>query len=144
MMPEVVVRRFFEEIRSGRNLHLVTEFMAEKVLAHQVQAEDEITVERSPRDYADHVQEMLDAYGAFTLEIQELFSQQDRVYVRWKQTGTHIGEVDGFQPTGLPIIQLASAVYRVEDGRIVEYWIQIDRIGITAQLEKNQKQVHAK
>lgn len=140
MMPAIVVRRFFEEIRSGRNLHLVTEFMAEKVLAHQVQAEDEVTVERSPMDYANHIQEMLDAYGTFTLEIQELLvSQQDRVYVRWKQIGTHIGEVDGFQPTGLPIIELASAVYRVEDGKIVEYWIQIDRTGITAQLERNKK-----
>ncbi|ENQ3107791.1 ester cyclase [Bacillus cereus] len=140
MMPEIVVRGFFEEIRSGRNLHLVTEFMAEKVLAHQVQAEDEVTVERSPMDYADHVQEMLDVYGTFTLEIQELLaSQQDRVYVRWKQTGTHIGEVDGYQPTRLPIIELASAVYRVEGGKIVEYWIQIDRTGITAQLERNKK-----
>lgn len=31
---------------------------------------------------------------------------------------------------------MTSAVYRVEHGRIVEYWIQIDRQGITAQLQQ--------
>jgi predicted ester cyclase len=82
---------------------------------------------------------MLDAYGTFQLEVQELLAQEDRVYVRWKQTGTHIGEVDGFPPTGKPIVEIASAVYRVEDAKIVEYWIQIDREGIRAQLEWNAK-----
>lgn len=139
MTPEVVVRKFFEEIRSGKNLHLAPQFMAEKVIAHQVQAENEICIERSSAEYASHVQEMLEAYGRFTVDIQEFISQQNRVYVRWKQTGTHIGEVDGFEPTGLPVIELASAVYRVEDGRIVEYWIQIDRAGIIAQFERNRE-----
>ncbi|MDQ1022326.1 putative ester cyclase [Streptomyces afghaniensis] len=31
---------------------------------------------------------------------------------------------------------MTSTVYRVEDGLIVEYWIQIDRQGITAQLQQ--------
>jgi predicted ester cyclase len=45
--------------------------------------------------------------------------------------------VDGFAPTGLPVEELASAVYRVERGRIVEYWIQVDRTGTEAQLRRN-------
>ncbi|MFD3445372.1 ester cyclase [Microbacteriaceae bacterium 4G12] len=145
MKPELVVEKFFKEVRSGHNIHLASELMAEKVLAHQIQSEHEVTIERSPMDYANHVQEMLDTYGAFTLEIQELLaSQQGRVYVRWKQVGTHIGEVDGFQPTGLPVIELASAVYQVEGGKITEYWIQIDRAGIQAQLESNKKKINIK
>jgi hypothetical protein len=35
--------------------------------------------------------------------------------------------------------RLASAVYRVADGRIVEYWIQIDRAGTEAQLRRNSR-----
>ena len=53
------------------------------------------------------------------------------------QTGRHVGPVDGFAPTGLPVVEVASAVYRVEAGRIAEYWIQIDRAGIEAQLRRN-------
>ncbi|MGO4494287.1 ester cyclase [Paenibacillus sp. 2RAB27] len=134
-----VVQQFFQLVRSGQQPDAAHDYMADQVLAHQMTAENETTVHRTPMNYADHVREMLDAYGTFHLEVQELLAQKDRVYVRWKQTGIHIGEVDGFLPTGKPIIEIASAVYRVEHGKIIEYWIQIDREGIRAQLVRNAK-----
>ncbi|PEV95290.1 polyketide cyclase [Bacillus cereus] len=137
MTPEQIVRKFFEEVRSGNNPDYSNQLMAEKVLAHQIVSEEEQTVCRTPEDYAEHVREMIEVYGNFSLEIQELLVQGSKVYVRWKQVGMHVGEIDGYQPTGLPIIQIASAVYRVEDGKIAEYWIQIDRSGIQNQLERN-------
>ncbi|MFF2157054.1 ester cyclase [Paenibacillus chitinolyticus] len=143
LRPEEVVKRFFDEVRSGKKLAAAPELMAGKVFAHQVQSEQEVTVERTPEVYAEHVQEMLDAYGPFALEVQELLGSGDRVYVRWKQTGTHISEVDGYPPTGLPVIELASAVYRVENGKIAEYWIQIDRAGIERQLKRNAAEAEA-
>ncbi|EJS76911.1 ester cyclase [Bacillus cereus] len=137
MTPEQIVRKFFEEVRSGNNPDYSNQLMAEKVLAHQIVSEEEQTVCRTPEDYAEHVREMIEVYGNFSLEIQEFLVQGSKVYVRWKQVGMHVGETDGYQPTGLPIIQIASAVYRVEDGKIAEYWIQIDRSGIQNQLERN-------
>jgi predicted ester cyclase len=65
-----------------------------------------------------------------------MLAQGDRVYVRWRQTGAHRGPIDGFPPTGRPLVEVASAVYRVRDGKIVEYWIQIDREGVRLQLER--------
>ncbi|MET1175286.1 ester cyclase [Paenibacillus sp. FSL P4-0176] len=137
MTAEQIVRTFFEEVRSGRNPDYASRVMAEQVLAHQVISEEEVTVTRTPSDYVDHVREMIEAYGEFLLEIQELLAQGDKVYVRWRQAGTHIGEVNGYSPTNLPVIEIASAVYRVENERIAEYWIQIDRLGIEKQLERN-------
>ena len=137
MTPEQIVKKFFEEVRSGNNPDYATELMADRVLAHQVISEEESTVLRTPADYADHVKEMVEAYGDFSLEIQEFMVQGNKVYVRWKQVGTHVGEVDGFQPTSLPVIEIASAVYRIEDEKIAEYWIQIDRAGIEIQLNRN-------
>ncbi|MFJ8511377.1 ester cyclase [Lysinibacillus xylanilyticus] len=137
MTPEQIVKKFFEEVRSGNNPDYATELMADRVLAHQVISEEESTVLRTPTDYADHVKEMVEAYGDFLLEIQEFMVQGNKVYVRWKQVGTHVGEVDGFQPTSLPVIEIASAVYRIEEEKIVEYWIQIDRAGIEKQLNRN-------
>ncbi|MEK4362211.1 ester cyclase [Paenibacillus sp. FSL M8-0212] len=137
MTAEQIVRTFFEEVRSGRNPDYASIVMAEQVLAHQVISEEEVTVTRTPSNYADHVREMIEAYGEFSLEILELLTQGDKVYVRWRQTGTHIGEVDGYSPTNLPVIEIASAVYRVENEQIAEYWIQIDRLGIEKQLERN-------
>ncbi|WP_200984542.1 ester cyclase [Paenibacillus sp. Soil787] len=137
MTPTEIVQQFFNKVRSGKQPDAAIQFMADQVLAHQMTAENETTVHRTPANYADHVREMIAAYGDFHLEVQELIAQDDRVYVRWKQTGIHIGEVDGFPPTGLTIIEIASAVYRIQNERIVEYWIQIDREGIRQQLQRN-------
>jgi predicted ester cyclase len=76
-------------------------------------------------------------YGPFGFEITELIAQGDKVYARWKQTGKHLAEIDGHAATGRPLIELASAVYRVENGRIAEYWIQIDRLGFEKQLQSH-------
>ncbi|MGP7817386.1 ester cyclase [Niallia sp. 01092] len=137
MTPEQIVRKFFKEVRSGNNLDYSNQLMAERVLAHQIISEEEQTVCRTPQDYAEHVREMIEVYGNFSLEIQECLVQGNKVYVRWKQVGTHVGEIEGYQPTGLPIIEKASAVYKIEDEKISEYWIQVDRLGIQSQLERN-------
>ncbi|EPD52279.1 ester cyclase [Paenisporosarcina sp. FSL H8-0542] len=137
MTPEQIVREFFEEVRSGNNPDYSNQLMAEQVLAHQIVSEVEQTVLRTPKDYAEHVREMIEAYGNFSLEIQEFLVQGNKVYVRWKQVGKHVGEIDGFPPTGLPVIEIASAVYKIENEKIAEYWIQIDRSGIQKQLESN-------
>ncbi|MFF2620385.1 ester cyclase [Oerskovia jenensis] len=132
--PEALVREFFAVVRSGTAPHRAGDFMAPRVHAHQVQAEDPTTVERTPEQYAEHVEEMIAAYGPFRLTIDEVLAAGDKVYVRWTQEGNHLGEIDGHAPTGRPVVQVASCVYRVEDGLIVEYWMQIDRAGLTAQL----------
>ena len=135
--PRSVVRAFFADVRAGRDTARAADFMAPRVLAHQLTSEAPATAERTPADHAAHVEEMTLAYGDFTLTVDELLADVDRVYVRRTQTGRHVGEVDGVAPTGLPVVEVASAVYRVEAGRIAEYRIQIDRAGIEAQLRRN-------
>ena len=134
--PAAVVRTFFDVVRSGCDPDGAAAFMAPRVVAHQLTSEGEGTVERTPAEYAAHVREMLAAYGQFRLELTEVLADGDRVYVRWRQTGIHRREIDGFVPTGLPLVEIASAVYRVAEGRIAEYWIQIDREGLRTQLER--------
>ncbi|MER6102049.1 ester cyclase [Streptomyces sp. NPDC001832] len=130
------VRQFLLQVRSGRRPDWADRFMAGHVLAHQVVSETPVVVERTPQQYAEHVQEMLDAYGTFELTVDELIAEGDRVYARWTQIGRHVGPIGHHAPTGAEVTAITSAVYRIEDGLIVEYWIQIDRQGIAAQLEK--------
>ncbi|MFF9810681.1 ester cyclase [Streptomyces coeruleorubidus] len=130
------VHQFLLQVRSGLHPDRASHFMADRVRAHQVVSEAPVVVERTPQQYTEHVEEMLDAYGAFTLTVDELIAEGDRVYARWTQSGRHVGPVDHHPPTGAQVTAITSAVYRVEDGLIVEYWIQIDRQGIAAQLQQ--------
>lgn len=132
--PLHVVKEFLLVVRSGQDPDRASEFLAPRTRAHQVQSEAPLIVERSPAEYAEHVREMQCDYGDFSLSIDELFFGGDRVYARWPQRGHHLVEIEGAAPEGRPLKQIASAVYRLEDDRIVEYWIQIDRHGLRAQL----------
>lgn len=134
---EKVVRGFLTEVRSGRSPEKAEYYMADTVLAHQVTSENPVTVVRTPDQYAAHIIEFLRLYGDYEFEVTELISQKHKVYVRWKQTGKHLDTIDGYAPTQLPLTEYASAVYRIEKKKIVEYWIQIDRQGFDAQLKRN-------
>jgi len=134
--PESTVRQFIELVRSGRDPDAVSGYFAPVVQAHQMTSEGETTVARTPAEYAGHVRGFKEAFGDYRFDVDEFIAQGDRVYVRWRQRGSHLGSIDGEAPTGAPLTEIGSAVYRVVDGRIVEYWIQLDRKGLEVQLER--------
>jgi predicted ester cyclase len=139
--PKAVVEGFLQQVRAGVHPEYAARYLSAKVIAHQLNAEAPVDVVRTPADYAGHVVEFKQIYGDFDFEVTELIAEGDRVYARWRQTGCHVGAVDGYAPTRRKVVELASAVYRVVDGRIVEYWIQVDRLGTDAQLRGNREQV---
>ena len=94
--------------------------MADEVIANQVVSEERLTIARTPDEYAEHVEEMVLEYGAFDFQIDELISEGNKVYARWTQVGNGI-------------TQVTSCVYRIENDKICEYWIQIDRLGLQIQ-----------
>ncbi|MGC5022652.1 ester cyclase [Micromonospora sp. DT47] len=96
--------------------------------------EDEVTIARTPDDYAGHVREMIATWGEFELTVDDFLVEGARAYVRLTQVGRHLAPVDGLAPTGHAVWQINSIVYHVADGPIAEYWMQIDRAGLRAQL----------
>lgn len=130
-----IVKQFLEIVRAGKDPDKASHFMADTMLAHQMNVENLTTVKRTPQNYSDHVKEFIAMYGNFSFEITELIAEGDKVYARWLQKGKHLAEIDGYAPTGKPLNEIASAVYRLEKNKIVEYWIQIDRLGFEKQLQ---------
>ena len=133
--PKELVAEFLSEVRSGRAPERIGGYFADEVLAHQMNSEAPETIRRTPADYAAHVREFRQQFGDYDLRVDELIAEGDRVYARYTQIGVHAGTIEGHPATGHALRQIASAVYRVQQGRIVEYWIQVDRQGLSAQLE---------
>ncbi len=134
-----IIKEFLEKVRSGKKADNAWKFMTDPVFAHQVNSEKETTIIRSPQSYCRHINEFLKTFGSFTLEITELIADGDKVYARWKQTGKHLAAIDECAPTGKPLIEIASCVYRLENNKIAEYWIQVDRLGFEMQLHQNKR-----
>lgn len=135
--PKETVALFLKEVRSGLHPEKAGEYMADTVLAHQVNSENPVTVSRTPANYTAHVNEFLSLFGKYEFQVTELLADGDKVYARWIQKGRHLSDIDAYKATRLPLVEYTSAVYRVEGGKIVEYWLQSDRLGMEAQLKNN-------
>ena len=139
MLVEEVVRGFIDRVRSGKSPELSAQYLAPVVIAHQIVSGVPEIIERTPENYRLHVEEFLKTYGSYELFIEEFLVQGNKVYVRWRQEGRHLGSILGFEPTGLKLSIVGSAVYRVSGKKIVEYWIQQENQGLRNQLEENFK-----
>ena len=128
-----VVTAFLAHVRVTGDAQAAAQVMHDRVLCHQVQAERAVTITRTAAEYAAHVDDMRRTFGEFTYLVTELLSEANHVYVRWRQTGRRLLNDDGTPGNGEPVTEVGSAVYRVEDNRIAEYWVQLDRLGMALQ-----------
>ena len=116
-----VVRRFVEECVNTHREDLLPEFVADGVTMYPGtpgQAE------------ATHgIDELRSAYRRFRVLFPDLqvthdllLGEGEYVVARWTGTGNQATEVSGVAPSGQPLTWSGIDIYRLEDGRIVEWW----------------------
>ncbi len=71
-------------------------------------------------------------------ELQEMVAEGDLLTVRWRMTGTHLGELAGptmtIPPTGKRLDIWGMSMYRIEDGMAREIWERFDMMEFLGQL----------
>ena len=63
-----------------------------------------------------------------------MFALDDRVVVRPQWTGTHTGEYSGVPPTGKAVRVPGLAIWRFENGKVVEIWSVQDQFSLLQQI----------
>jgi steroid delta-isomerase-like uncharacterized protein len=66
--------------------------------------------------------------------IEDLIAEEDKVVVRWTNSGTNVGEFLGMPPTGKDFTIAGIDIHRIREGRIVEEWTTWDALGLMRQL----------
>ena len=77
---------------------------------------------------------MHDAFPDLETTVDEMVAEGDKVVVRLHRSGTHKGEYLGFPATGKRIEQTALVMFRIENGKIAEYWLHYDELGLLLQI----------
>jgi predicted ester cyclase len=130
MRPKEIVRRFVDEYQTGADDRALAELMDPNVVDHS----------RPPGVAlgAEGVQQQFDTFRAafadFRAEILDQIAEGDKVVTRKVFRGTHAGEFQGIEPTNREVEIHVIDIVRVIDGRIVEHWNCVDRLGLLAQL----------
>jgi predicted ester cyclase len=111
----MVVERYLEEVLNGHDLGTLDELVADETLKQRVRL-------------------FLEAFPDLEVVTSLLVTEGDLVGVNLTGRGTHEGTFQGVPPTGRRWAATCSAFFRVSDGRIADYWINWDELGILEQL----------
>lgn len=65
---------------------------------------------------------------------EDQIAEGNNVVTRWTYRGTHKGELWGIAPTGKQVTVTGINIDRIEGGKIVEEWVEMDMLGIMQQL----------
>jgi predicted ester cyclase len=66
--------------------------------------------------------------------VEDVVASGDKAAARWTMTAVNTAPIAGVAPTGRPITQKAIVFYRFQDGKIAEFWIQLDQVGVFRQI----------
>lgn len=66
--------------------------------------------------------------------VEDQIAEGDRVVVRYRFQGSHLGAFQGMPPTGKQVTYTGILIYRIADGKIAEQWTELDLLGFLRQL----------
>jgi predicted ester cyclase len=124
------IRRFIDECANTGKAELLDQFVDANVVFHPLDP-----------GQAPGIQGIKQGFGWFNsvfpglhLEIDDLISEGPKVVVRWTFTGKQQGEFMGKPGTGQPVTYDGIDIYRISDGKIVEWWRTADTLSMLKQL----------
>jgi steroid delta-isomerase-like uncharacterized protein len=126
---EAVVRRFYEQMCNERKNELASELFS----ADHVMHDPQVPAGKGPQGMVDVISTYQNGVNGHW-NIEEIFSTDDRVVVRWTGSGEHVGEVNGIPPTGAKVRVDAISIHAIKGGKIAETWEVWDTLSFLQQI----------
>jgi predicted ester cyclase len=126
-----VVRRVYDEVINQGNLEAAAEVTTPTTQVHV------------PFTHPGHGTPGLQKIAAglregfpdIRVEVDDIFGVDDKVVARWKTTRqTHDGVYRGLPPTHKEVRITAIQVFKLENERIVEFWLEMDQLNAVRQM----------
>lgn len=124
-----IARRIIEEIVDEGNLDAVDELYTEDAVEHTPVGDFS-----GRGEIKESFETSLEAFPDYTMTVEDVIAEGDTVAARLTVRGTHDGEFWGIEPTGEEVEYQTTAFLRLEDGKVAEWWVHPDRLGLMRQL----------
>ncbi len=123
-----VFRRVIEEGFNRGNLHALDDCFPSRYIEHQFDLPSTL------EEFKGSIRYLRETFAPFSLTIEEMVADGDKVWARMTGRGTDARGVMGRPPTGRSFAIAVIDVCRFENGKIVEHWGVPDRFHHLAQL----------
>jgi predicted ester cyclase len=122
-------RRLIDEVFNQGRMEVADELIAPHAVEHQRGGLGD-----GPEGAKRTATVLRSAFPDFSLTIQDLVVDGDKVWARQRGGGTNLGTFFGFPPTGKTAYIEVFDVARFENGRMVEHWGVPDQLGMMVAL----------
>jgi predicted ester cyclase len=124
-----LMRRFIDEVWNKRNLAV-----ADEVFHPEASSPSAPQLPRGPEGVKMIARMFHSAFPDYHMDIDYLVAEDDRVFARFTQSGTHQGDLFGIPPTGKKVKFTEMGILRIAGGQVVESWYDVDMLGMMGQL----------
>jgi steroid delta-isomerase-like uncharacterized protein len=126
---KTLIRRGFEEGINGRNLDYFTQAIAPTYVNHNMPVSDP-----GPEGFKQVIAMFVNAFPDMQITVEDVIGEGDKVATRGTWRGTHQGDFMGIPATGKSVTVTYSDIWRLENDKAVENWVQMDILGLMQQL----------
>ena len=124
------IARTWHESLNQRNLDALDSVLASDIAHHSATFPDTVGPAGVKRILGAAFTGFPDAHWT----VEDVIAEGDLVAMRFRVDGTHLGEFQGYAPTGRPVVWTGINILRIECGRIVESWSEVDSVGRLEQI----------
>ncbi len=124
------VRRFFDGVWNKGNVGETEAFLAPEFVSHNTL---DVRIV-GPREYGGAVASYRAAFPDFHTTLEDVLVDGDRVVVRGTDRGTHRGDFMGFPASGREVTTTWIEIFRMENGKAAEGWLETDSAKLRDQL----------
>lgn len=120
------VRKLYEDILNTGKLELLNQIIAEDYVG--------IAGQNGPAGFAEQVKVLRQGFPDIHFTVEDLIADRERVVVRWTWQGTHTGTFGNFHASLKKVNNHGIVIYQFKDNKIVQSWIETDRLGVLQQI----------
>lgn len=129
-MSKALIKDYMEKVWNEKNADAIDDFFHPEVKIHSPLGKFS-----DPQEMKNIVLEWLTAIPDMKVFQLHLLEEGGLILSHWEAKGTHLGEIHGMKAKGKPIQYQGTTLYKVKDGKIIEYWAYVDTWSLDKQLK---------
>ncbi|MHA1935866.1 MAG: ester cyclase [Candidatus Thorarchaeota archaeon] len=123
-------RLLYDEALNKGNIDILDELCAPNFVKHALPPTPDYGIEGSKHSLIG----LRLAFPDINYTVEDMIEDDDKVVARWSAKGTHKGDFMGIPATGKQVAFSGIEIIRIENGKAVEEWEELDRAGLMQQL----------
>lgn len=127
---KALMHRVYEEGFSQNNLDVLDELIASDFTDHNPNPGQPPGLE----GLKQFISSMHTVLSGLQVNVEDMVAEGDKVVARLRISGTHQGEFMGNAPTGNQVTFTGIDILRIDNGKVVEHWGNVDELGMLRQL----------